>query len=57
MWKKLFEGADLLSLPVLAMLLFMVIFAGMLAWVLSAKRTPRYERLSRLPLDDGETER
>ena len=57
MWKELFEGMDLSALPIAAMLLFLAVFVGVVIWVLSPRRSARFERLSRLPLDDGEVNR
>lgn len=57
MWKQMFEGMDLSGLPIAAMLLFIAIFLGVVVWALSSRRSARFERLSRLPLDEDEVTR
>ena len=39
--------------PLFSLVLFVLVFAGMLLWVLSLKKS-EVERASRLPLEDGE---
>ena len=53
MFKELFSDCDILSLPVISMLLFLAVFIGMLFWVLAKKRKPYYDHMAALPLDDA----
>ena len=55
MLRELFQGSSLLDLPVIAMLVFLAIFLGVLVWVLRRTRTPHFERMAALPLDDEVT--
>lgn len=51
MLKELFRFSDLLHVPVFVMLFFMLLFAAVLVRVLSRRRTPHYDAMSRLPLE------
>ncbi|MHC5066151.1 MAG: hypothetical protein ACYTG5_19500 [Planctomycetota bacterium] len=52
MFKDFFSSSDLLSLPVLSMLMFIAVFACAVAWSMARKRKSHYERMSRLPLEE-----
>mgnify|MGYP000014679175 CR=1 FL=1 len=52
MWAKLFDGNELLGLPVLSMLLFIGVFIAVVIRVMSKQRRGGYESASMLPLED-----
>ncbi len=52
MFRDFFSSSNLLSLPVLSMLMFIAVFAVAVAWSLARKRKTYYERMSRLPLEE-----
>jgi cbb3-type cytochrome oxidase subunit 3 len=52
MFKDLFSSAALLDLPVVSMIAFIAVFAGVLVWVSAKRRRPHYDRMSQLPLQD-----
>ncbi len=57
MLQQLLAGIDLLSLPIVSMCMFLLLFVAVL-WRVSAKsRTPEYRRLASLPLDGDEEKR
>ena len=53
MFHAFYDGASLLTLPILSMLLFMTTFATVtvVMWRRGANN-PRHDHLARLPLDD-----
>lgn len=53
MYQSFYEGSDLLHLPIVAMWIFLALFAGVLVWVAVAGRDRRrFEAVARLPLDE-----
>jgi hypothetical protein len=52
MFRALFQDGALLDLPVVSMLAFFALFAGVLVWTASRRRRSHYDRMSQLPLDD-----
>jgi cytochrome c oxidase cbb3-type subunit 4 len=60
MWQQHFAGAAgsaVLGFPLFALVMFLTVFVGMLAWVFLV-RTPRtFDHVAGLPLDDGRGER
>ena len=56
MFSKLFEGSELLTLPVISMVIFATSFAlvTLIAWRAARKDPEGQARLAALPLDDGE---
>lgn len=54
MLKEFLSGSQILSLPLLAMLFFIGVFAIVVVRSLSRKRGPYYAKMSELPLDDRE---
>ena len=52
MFEDLFTSATLLDLPVVSMIAFITVFAGVIVWTAARKRRPHYDRMSQLPLDD-----
>lgn len=54
MWKQHFAssaGSGVLDLPLFALVLFMAVFAGVVAWVFLVRRPAHFEGVSRLPLE------
>jgi cytochrome c oxidase cbb3-type subunit 4 len=59
MWQQHFQGAAgsaVLHFPMFALVLFMIVFAGVVAWVYLATKPRNFERVAGLPLDDGQGE-
>jgi cytochrome c oxidase cbb3-type subunit 4 len=54
MFRQFFAGMQLIALPLFAMLLFLVFFLGVVAWVFFARRSQDFEGLARLPLTEPE---
>ena len=54
MYKQFFAGMQLTALPLFAMLFFLALFAGVVAWVLLARRGQDFDGLARLPLSGPE---
>lgn len=54
MKNEILSRTDLLVLPELSLLLFMLIFAGALVWIFRPGARAAYERRARLPLVDDE---
>ena len=55
MYRSFYEGSDLLHLPLLALVLFLGIFVGVVAWVyVVRRRDPRFDELAHMPLQDDE---
>jgi hypothetical protein len=52
MIREFLAGTPLLGLPILAMVLFLLLFLAVLLRVASRGRSATYRRLARLPLDD-----
>jgi cytochrome c oxidase cbb3-type subunit 4 len=53
MYRAFYEAGGLLHLPILALLLFLWVFVGVVAWVyVVRRRDPRFDELSLLPLRD-----
>lgn len=52
MLRQFLERIDLLSLPVAAMLAFLLFFLAVLWRVSRRSRSEQYRRMARLPLDD-----
>ena len=54
MFRTLFEGGSLMALPVLVLVAFVLVFVGVVVWVVVRGRAS-FDRVSRLPLaeDDG----
>ncbi len=50
MYHEYFAGRDLLLLPVVAMLAFLITFVGLLFHTLRQSRRPEFEELAALPL-------
>lgn len=54
MYKQFFAGMQLTALPLFAMLFFLALFVGVVAWVLLARRGQDFDGLARLPLSGPE---
>jgi cytochrome c oxidase cbb3-type subunit 4 len=54
MYRQFFAGMQLTALPLFSMLFFLAIFAGVVAWVLFARRSQDFDGLARLPLSEPE---
>jgi hypothetical protein len=54
MIREFLAGKALLDLPIVAMLLFLLLFLGVLLRVASRARSESYRRMALLPLDDGD---
>jgi len=54
MYKQFFAGMQLTALPLFAMLIFLALFTGVVAWVLFARRGQDFDGLARLPLSGPE---
>lgn len=52
MFQNLFSVSTLLDLPVVVMLGFIAVFLGVVAWVLTRRRSAHYDEMARLPLED-----
>ncbi|AKJ01790.1 cytochrome c oxidase cbb3-type subunit 4 [Archangium gephyra] len=50
MWRQFYAGMDLVHLPLFTLILFLVVFTGVTAWVFLARRGQDYDAISRLPL-------
>lgn len=56
MLQKLLDGSLILDLPVVTMFFFIAVFGFVLMRALSRRRGPHYERMARLPLEEGPVE-
>ncbi|MCA9652108.1 MAG: cbb3-type cytochrome c oxidase subunit 3 [Myxococcales bacterium] len=56
MKNEILSRTDLLFLPELSLVLFLLIFVGALVWIFRPGAKAAYERRSRLPLLDDEIE-
>jgi cbb3-type cytochrome oxidase subunit 3 len=56
MYREFFARSPLLALPIAALVIFLVVFAGVLLAVLR-RRAQHFAPAARLPLDDGEEAR
>ena len=52
MFQDLFSASSLLDLPIVTMLGFFAVFAGVCLRVASQRRRPHYDRMATLPLDE-----
>ena len=53
MYRSFYEGSDLLHLPILALILFLGVFLGVVAYVYVVRRKDdRFDELANLPLRD-----
>ena len=52
MFQELLSSSNLLNLPVIAMFMFMAVFAGVIVFVFRRSRRAKYRHISMLPLDD-----
>jgi cbb3-type cytochrome oxidase subunit 3 len=56
MLRTLLADVSLLELPIVAMVLFLLLFLAVLWRVAGRSRREVYARMARLPLDDGRTD-
>ena len=57
MYQEFYKGSELLHLPLYALVLFVAVFMGVVAWVFVFRRKDeRFDRLAELPLADGARE-
>lgn len=59
MWKQHFQdaaGSAVLQFPMFALLLFMIVFVGVVAWVYLGRSPRNFDHVAALPLDDGQGE-
>jgi cbb3-type cytochrome oxidase subunit 3 len=54
MFRDVLARMDLATAPVLALVGFFALFLGIGVWLLRARDGAHFERMNRLPLDDGE---
>jgi cytochrome c oxidase cbb3-type subunit IV len=52
MYRQFYAGMDLTDLPLFALLFFLAVFLGVVAWLFVARRSRDFEALSRLPLSE-----
>ena len=52
MFQELLRSSNLLSLPVIAMFMFMAVFVGVIVFVFRRSRRAKYRQISMVPLDD-----
>ncbi|AKU92985.1 CcoQ/FixQ family Cbb3-type cytochrome c oxidase assembly chaperone [Vulgatibacter incomptus] len=58
MYQEFYRNSALLHLPLVALLLFLAVFVGTLAWLFVFQRkSPRFDRLADLPLELDERPR
>ena len=54
MFQEFFQGSQLLHLPQLALMIFLAVFAGVVAWAYGLRRGQAYEDVA-LPIGSGQT--
>lgn len=55
MYQEFYRGSTLLHLPLFALLLFVAVFVGTVAWLfIFQRRNPRFDSLAAIPLGDDE---
>lgn len=53
MYQEFYRTSQYLDLPLFALLLFMAVFLGTVVWLFILQRkSPRFDHLSRLPLEE-----
>jgi cytochrome c oxidase cbb3-type subunit 4 len=52
MYRQFYAGMDLTHLPLFALLFFLAVFLGVVAWLFVARRSRDFEAVSLLPLAD-----
>lgn len=56
MWREHFKdaaGSAVLYFPMFALVLFVIVFVGVVAWVYLARSPRHFDHVAGLPLDDG----
>ena len=53
MKSQVFKNFDLTILPSIGMILFLIIFLGMIIWIFRKDSKSIYKELSNIPLDEG----
>jgi cbb3-type cytochrome oxidase subunit 3 len=57
MFKDVLARMDLATAPSVVLVIFFVVFTGVLVWVARRSNEAHFERMNALPLDGGEVER
>ncbi|QDE70449.1 MULTISPECIES: cbb3-type cytochrome oxidase subunit 3 [Myxococcus] len=52
MYKQFYQGMSLTELPLFALVLFIAVFLGVVAWVFVARRSGDFDTLARMPLSE-----
>lgn len=52
MYKQFYQGMSLTELPLFALVLFIAVFFGVVAWVFVARRSGDFDALARMPLSE-----
>lgn len=52
MYRQFYQGMDLTHLPLFALLFFLAVFLGVVAWLFLARRSRDFEAVSLLPLTE-----
>ncbi|NMO21964.1 CcoQ/FixQ family Cbb3-type cytochrome c oxidase assembly chaperone [Pyxidicoccus fallax] len=50
MYKQFYQGMALTELPLFALVLFIMVFLGVCAWVFGVRRSRDFDTLARMPL-------
>ncbi len=54
MYRQFYQGMELTHLPLFALLLFVVLFLGIVAWAFVLRRGQDFEALAHLPLAESD---
>lgn len=54
MFREIFMRSPVLALPIVALLIFIVVFAAVIVRTMNGRRRAHFEALARLPLDERE---
>ncbi|WP_164021341.1 cbb3-type cytochrome oxidase subunit 3 [Pyxidicoccus trucidator] len=54
MYKQFYSGMDLTELPLFALVLFIMVFLGVCAWVFGVRRGKDFDALANMPLAERE---
>ncbi|MBZ4416920.1 CcoQ/FixQ family Cbb3-type cytochrome c oxidase assembly chaperone [Myxococcus sp. RHSTA-1-4] len=50
MYKQFYQGMALTELPLFALVLFIMVFLGVVAWVFGVRRSRDFDTLAQMPL-------